>query len=148
MEEKKININQVGERRRVNIWQRVLYYLQLRDGIWSLPLSFFLFWFIGLLLTWIFGNTIGVYDPSFIQPLFLAVLVAIGASNGSQFIMFFNYRTAHRYMFGKYEKQSKSIVNYFTKEFINLNPWQRILLSLFFYLFWVSVIILVFIKLI
>ena len=59
--------------------KKALYYIQLVDGVWSVPLMFILFWLVGITLQLLFGFGTGIYDPSFIQPLFLAGAIVLGA---------------------------------------------------------------------
>ena len=48
--------------------KRIKFLLQLIDGLWSVPLGFFVFFASGLLLSSIFGMAVGQYDMAFIQP--------------------------------------------------------------------------------
>ena len=60
--------------------KRIKFLLQLIDGLWSVPLGF-LFFGSGLLLSSVFGMAVGQYDMAFIQPLFLAGTIVVGATN-------------------------------------------------------------------
>ena len=60
--------------------KRIKFLLQLIDGLWSVPLGFFVFFASGLLLSSIFGVATGQYDMAFIQPLFLAGTIVVGGS--------------------------------------------------------------------
>ena len=61
--------------------KRIKFLLQLIDGLWSVPLGFFIFFGSGLFLSSVFGMAVGQYDMAFIQPLFLAGTIVLGATN-------------------------------------------------------------------
>ena len=42
--------------------KRIKYLLQLIDGLWSVPLGFFIFFGSGLFLSSVFGMAVGQYD--------------------------------------------------------------------------------------
>lgn len=119
-----------------NLLKKLKYTLQQFDGLWSVPFSFFLFWFVGVILTTIFGYGTGSYDMAFIQPLFLAGAVVIGATNFAVMGMYFTIRGLYRYLYGE-KKSDGSIVNYSKRNWLSLTVWQRFLLT-FFVLFYFS----------
>lgn len=134
------------------IGKKAFYYIQLIDGIWSVPLGFFLFFMCGYLLSLFFGYTVGFYDPSFIQPLFLAATVVIGATNVAVGGLYFTFRGLYRYLYGERridkETGKKYIVNYSKKDWENLLVWQRYLLAFFVFFFFVLATIIVYLKLV
>lgn len=113
--------------------KKAWYYLQLLDGIWSVPLGFFLFFLVGYGLTMLFGNGVGAYDPSFVQPLFLAIVIVIGALNAAVWGLYFNFRGLYRFFYG--EKKAlkdergkelpKTLVNYSKINWTKLRPWDQ-----------------------
>lgn len=131
--------------------KKLKFWLQHIDGIWSVPFAFFIFWFVGLSLTALFGYGTGTYDPGFIQPLFLASAVVIGATNVSVWGLFFTFRGLYRYFYG--EKKTKSngekyIANYSKSDWLKLSVWQRYLVAFGVFFFFLSAILLVFLKLV
>lgn len=84
-----------------NHLKKLSFLLQLFDAIWSLPLAFTAFWLVGLLITAMFGLATGTYDMGFIQPLFLAIAVCIGAGNAALGFVFFFARGLFKWFYGK-----------------------------------------------
>lgn len=127
--------------------KKLKYFLQHIDGIWSVPLAFFIFWFVGLAITSLFGYGTGTYDPGFIQPLFLASTVVIGATNVTVWGMYFTFRGLYRYLYGE-KDAAGTLRNYSKENWIKLTPWQRFIVaySVFFCFFFA--ILLVFLKLV
>lgn len=122
--------------------------LQLRESFLSIPILFLVFYFVGVLLTWLFGMATGFYDPAFVQPLFMAGLVVNGAAAFAQFIAYFYFRSGvHRYIWGVYKPDEKAIVNYSKADFKLLTSWQRLVLSLSVFCFFVLLVVLVYLRL-
>lgn len=134
------------------VLKKIWFYLQLVDGIWSVPLGFFLFFMCGYVLSFIFGYTTGFYDPSFIQPLFLAATIVIGASNVAVGGLYFTFRGLYRYLYGQRrtdrETGEKYIVNYSKNEWKTLKPWQRYFVTLSVFFFYVAATIVIYLKLV
>ena len=125
------------------------YYLQLVDGIWSIPLAILTFWIIGVLLTAIFGFSVGTYDIGFIQPLFLAAAVVIGATNVAVWGMYFTFRGLYHYIYGKQlvNTEGKSYrVNYSKVNWLDLSPWQRYLIAFGVFFYFSTAIIIVYLQ--
>ena len=99
--------------------KRLLYYLQLFDGLWSVPLGFLLFFFVGFLLSAVFGMAVGSYDLAFIQPLFLAGTVVVGATNMAVLGLFFTFRHIFRYLYDSRNNPINSFSYNFSKEDFN-----------------------------
>ena|SRR5438128_1821006 len=129
-----------------SLLSKFLFFLQLRDGFWSIPITFALYYFTGVLLAWMFGYTSGFYDPSFIQPLFLAGCVVIGGVNVSHFIVYFNFRSIQRYVYGKHKPAEGIVKNLSKEDFNSLIPWVRVVIALFVYLFFTFLVVAVYIK--
>jgi hypothetical protein len=119
--------------------------LQQFDGIWSIPLSFIMFWFVGVILTGIFGYSTGTYDLGFIQPLFLASAVVIGATNFALIGMWFTLRGLFRYLFGK-KMPTGDVVNQSKLDWKQLQPIHRFIMALFVLFFFISLIVLVYLE--
>src|SRR6188472_2223137 len=81
--------------------KRIKYFLQHIHGIWSVPLIFFVYYMVGVLLAYLFGYGTGAYDPAFIQPLFLAGAVVLGITNFTLLILFFTFKSLYRYLYGR-----------------------------------------------
>lgn len=114
--------------------KKILFYLQLVDGVWSVPLGFFLFCFAGYFLSVFFGEGVGTYDPSFIQPIFLALVITIAAVNGAVWGLFFTLRGFWNFLYGSkvYDKETgtKKYVNFSKIQWKKLTPYQQFKISL------------------
>lgn len=129
------------------MWKRFKFFLQLRDGIWSVPVAFFLYVIVGFGLGWIFGLGTGTYDPGFIHPLFLAIAVVFGTANSASITIYFALRGLHRYIWG-YRDETGKIINKSKEDFQSLQPWQRIIVAFVSLLFFCSCTLLVYLKLV
>jgi hypothetical protein len=110
--------------------KKFLHFLQLRDGIWSVPLTIAAFWLIGVIIQAVFGYGAGSYDPAFIQPLLLAATVVIFATNLANVGLWFNFRGIHRYLYG-YKDENGQWINPSKEDWKQLAPLHRLLLTLF-----------------
>ncbi|HUM50477.1 MAG TPA: hypothetical protein PK431_01635 [Chitinophagales bacterium] len=126
--------------------KKLFYFIQLIDGVWSVPLGFFIFFFVGLLLSTAFGMAVGQYDLAFIQPLFLAGTVVVGATNMSTIGLYFTFRTIFKYLYGDFK--NGSIHNQSKLDFHNLSNLQKLCVSLFLFVFFVAAILIVFLSLV
>jgi len=126
--------------------KRIKYLLQLIDGLWSVPLGFFIFFGSGLFLSSVFGMAVGQYDMAFIQPLFLAGTIVVGATNIAVLGLYFTFRTIFYYLYGRVE--NKVIINISKSDFETLKPIQKICVSLFLFLFFVLTTITVYLNLV
>lgn len=122
------------------IAKKVKFYLQHIDGIWSVPLAFFLFWICGVVLQSMFGYTVGTYDLSYIQPLFLAIAIGVGATNGTLFILRFNFKGIYDWFFG-FKNKDGVYERPAVADWQNLTSWQKFKIFLFVSSFYVAVII-------
>lgn len=127
-------------------WKKIKFLLKLRDGIWSIPLTFLAFYALGLVLGMLFGYGTGSYDPGLFQALFLAIAVVVGTVNAAVLGLWFTLRGLHRYIYGK--MVGGRWTNYSKTDFKNLQPWQRVCIALFSLFFFVVCILLVFLKLV
>ena len=127
--------------------RKLFYYLQLLDGIWSIPIGFFMFFFVGLLLSSAFGMAVGGYDLAFIQPLFLAGTIVVGATNLAILGLYFNFRGVYRYLYG-YISETGLTVNDSKNDFSKIQPIQKLCVSLFLFCFFVVAVIIVFLNLV
>ncbi len=126
--------------------KRIKFLLQLIDGLWSVPLGFFIFFGSGLFLSSVFGMAVGQYDMAFIQPLFLAGTIVVGATNVAVLGLYFTFRTIFYYLYGRVE--NKVIINISKSDFETLKPIQKICVSLFLFLFFVLTTITVYLNLV
>lgn len=110
--------------------KKLKFKLQLWDGIWSVPLAAFAFMIVGVLLQWIFGESVGFYDPSFLQAAFLSSFILILFNSIAFFGLYFNFKHLFKY----YRRDSR-------KEFDNLPPWLKISFLLFLYVFYIVVLV-------
>lgn len=129
-------------------FKKIWYYIQLVDGLWSVPLMFVLFWIAGILLQFIFGYGTGVYDVSFWQPLFLAGGIVIGATNFAVGGLYFTFRGLYRYIYGQKRADGNGLINYSKKDWTKLTEPQRYAVAFIVFLYYVSAIIIVYLKLV
>lgn len=127
--------------------KKIIYYLQLLDGIWTVPLGFFIFFFVGLILSSVFGLAVGQYDMAFIQPLFLAGTIVVGATNMAVWGLFFTFKGLYKYLYG-YAAPTGIIVNDSKNDFSKLEPIQKICVALFSFCFFVVCILVVYLNLV
>lgn len=123
--------------------KKIIYYLKLYDGIWSIPGLIFAFWIFGLLIQTFFGYGAGTYDIGFFHPLLLASGIIVGATFFANIGLKFTFKTLHQYIYGKKQRDG-SILNYSKKDFRSITPLQRIYLALIVYLFFISAIVFVY----
>lgn len=132
--------------------KKAFYYIQLVDGIWSVPLGFFLFFLCGYVLSMFFGYTTGFYDPSFIQPLFLAATIVIGATNVAIGGLYFTFRGLYKYLYGGYYPDKKTgkkkRINFSKLDLKKLEPWQRIFIAFSVFFLFLAATIIVYLKLV
>ena len=126
--------------------KKIKYLLQHIDGIWSVPVGFFVFFFIGLLLSSVFGMAVGGYDMAFIQPLALAGTIVIGATNMAIGGLYFTFRGIYKYLYGY--KENNEILNYSKLDFQLLTPIQRICITFISLYFFLLSIIIVYLNLV
>lgn len=99
----------------------------------------------------------GTYDPGFIQPLFLAVLIVAGATNAALWLVNFNFRGVYRYIYGEKKRKKDrdgnetgelQRINYSKIDWTSLRVWQRYLIALGVFFYYVSAVILVYLHLV
>jgi len=83
---------------------------------------------------------------AFIQPLFLAGTIVVGATNVAVLGLYFTFRTIFYYLYGRVE--NKVIINISKSDFETLKPIQKICVSLFLFLFFVLTTITVYLNLV
>lgn len=126
------DIRAIARRGFISAWSKFKFFIQLRDGFWSIPLWFFLYYESAVVNHYLFGGSVGVYDPSFIQPIFLAGCYILAAMAIYQWILWFYYRTLHRHIWGKHrpkEGENGITINYSKKDWKDLTPWQRTIMQ-------------------
>ncbi len=132
--------------------KKIKYFLQKWDGFWSVPLSFLAFFFVGVLLSTIFGYGTGSYDVAFIQPLFLSATIVIGATNAGVFGLYFTFRGFHDFLYGKKVKDKETeddiFLNYSKIKWTKLTGIQQFSISLLTLAYFISAIIIVYLKLV
>jgi hypothetical protein len=96
--------------------------LQMFDGLWSIPIAFFVFLLAGSYSAEYFGD--GLISTEYIQQVLLAALVMIFANFVVFLGAFFNFRGLQNYF---YSKDAKAELEY------SSTPWQRIVLYLVVY---------------
>ena len=127
--------------------RKLIYLLHKFDGIWSIPLAFLVFWLVGILMETLFGYTTAVYDISFMQPLFLASGIVIGAVNVTILGMWFNFRGIHRFIWG-YKNSDGMIINKSKDQWEKLTPIEQLRISLWVFFLLFFAIVSVYLKLV
>lgn len=102
--------------------KKIIKKLQMFDGIWSIPIAFFVFLLAGSYSAEYFGD--GLISTEYIQQVLLAALVMIFANFVVFLGAFFNFRGLQNYF---YSKDAKAELEY------SSTPWQRIVLYLVVY---------------
>jgi len=126
---------------KISFWSQVWYLFKLREWVWSFPLFSFVFYYSGIVIHYLFGYEWGFYDPSLLQPIFGALAIVLIALNGIVFILFFYFKGMYRYWFGKYKRDEGVVINYSKHDFINLEGWQRLVITLFTVCFFVYLVV-------
>jgi hypothetical protein len=130
------------------LWDKFIYFIQLRDAFWSVPVWVILTYLVGAVIAWATDYTSDFYNPGFIQPLFIAGSVVIGGFGISGFVIYFNFRHIQRYVYGKAKDKEGIIKNQSKEDWDNMQPWQKIIFSLFMYCLPVVLVAVVFIKIV
>lgn len=128
--------------------KKLKWFLQQYDGLWSVPIAFFAFYFVGLFVTSFFGYGTGFYDPAFIQPLFLAGAVVVGATNMGVLGLYFTIRGFYRYLYGHKDKETGVVSNESKEDWKKLPVCVKFALALFSLFFFVAAIITVYLKMV
>lgn len=102
--------------------KKIIKKLQMFDGLWSIPIAFFVFLLAGSYSAEYFGD--GLISTEYIQQVILAALVMIFANFVVFLGAFFNFRGLQNYF---YSKDAKAELEY------SSTPWQRIVLYLVVY---------------
>ena len=102
--------------------KKILHKLQMWDGLWTIPLAFFLFLLAGTYSSEYFGD--GLISTEYIQQGILAALILVFAN----FVVFlgglFNFRGLQNYFYSKHAKEELEYSS---------SPWQRITLYVCIY---------------
>lgn len=117
--------------------KKLLSFLTLWDGFWSVPLAFILFLLCEYLGRWFFGAGFGAYDPATFQAAIMAAVILIFTNTVVQFAIKFNFPA----FWDVYH-------NSFCDTFQNLQSWQKIAFTVFMYCFFFALFLQVLYKLI
>jgi uncharacterized membrane protein len=79
--------------------KKFLYYLQLFDGLWSVPIAFLVFFFGGYASFKYFGDAI--ISTEYLQQVLLAGLILIFANFMAFLGGFFNFRSLQGYFYSR-----------------------------------------------
>lgn len=123
--------------------KKLKYFLQKWDGIWSVPLSFALYAFIGYFLSNL-GLAVGTFDLGFIQPLFLAACVVIFATNMAVAGVYFTFRGVHNYIYGNRDSRTGKFIKSSQYDWRNIAPEKRIYLGFGLIIYYITATILVY----
>jgi NADH:ubiquinone oxidoreductase subunit H len=112
-------------------------WLQLWDGVWSVPLAFVLFVLAGIAGASFFGDGFGWYDPSVFQAAMIAGAVLVFVNITAWLGIYMNFRAVYRY----YKNDSVT-------DFKQLKVWQRLLVLGLLYACYIIAAIVLFLKLV
>lgn len=115
------------------MFKKILQFLKTWDGFWSVPLLFLLFFGFGYAGQHFFGRGFGFYDPAFWQAGFLAVGIIILFNFGAWGAIYFNWPTLFHFIYKD-----------FNSTFQNLPVWQKVLISLLVYAFYMVAMLVVY----
>ena len=121
--------------------RRSIRFLERYDWLWSIPLSVFLYWFVGFFFGSALGLAVGNFDLSFIQPLFLAVTVAIGASTCAIYAFRFHWKALYKFV---YSSRTADETLSSVAAFRSLPAWQKIATVLFLFSLYFGAVVVVY----
>jgi len=101
--------------------KKLLYKLQLFDGVWSIPLAFLGFFIAGSLSLEYFGDPL--ISVEYIQQVILSGLILVFANFVAFLGGFFNFRGLQKFFYSKELKE----------KIITLSVWERVKLYLIVY---------------
>jgi hypothetical protein len=101
--------------------KKLLYKLQLFDGVWSIPLAFLGFFIAGSLSLEYFGDPL--ISIEYLQQVILSGLILVFANFVAFLGGFFNFRGLQKFFYSKELKE----------KIINLSVWERVKLYLIVY---------------
>ena len=101
--------------------KKLLYKLQLFDGVWSIPLAFLGFFIAGSLSLEYFGDPL--ISVEYIQQVILSGLILVFANFVAFLGGFFNFRGLQKFFYSKELKE----------KIITLSIWERVKLYLIVY---------------
>jgi hypothetical protein len=107
-------------------------FLKKFDGLWALPLAFAVFVLAGYVLQSIGGFGTGSYDIAFIQPLFLATAIVIGATNAVVWGLWFTFRDFHKQIYSRTGRTEFSKLNDKFKTVVALTVFFLLFFSIIF----------------
>lgn len=118
---------------------KIANWLDTYEWVWG-PAGFgFIYWFIGFFLGGILGLAVGVFDLSFVQPIFLAMAVFAGGGMAFAYCVRYIFNdTLYKYLY-------KGNGTSFDKDFKSLTPIQRVITQFLLFAFVVYIIVKVFI---
>ena len=110
----------------VNVtYKSMRYYVQLFDGLWSIPIAFALFIIAGTLSAEYFGDAL--ISTEYLQYIVLALLIIVFANFVTFLGIRFNFRALQRVV---YNREIKYELNTY------LSTWQKVVLYLLLYAFY------------
>ena len=104
-------------------YKSIRYYVQLFDGLWSIPIAFALFIIAGVVSAEYFGDAL--ISTEYLQYIVLASLVMVFANFVTFLGIRFNFRALQQSV---YNREIKNQIN-------NLTTWQKVVLYLVLYAF-------------
>ena len=126
-------------------FKKLKYFLHKWDGIWSAPLAFLAFCIVGYILTAVFGFTAGTYDVGFVQPLLLAIVITVGATNAGILGIRFTTYTIFKWWYGK-KQISGDVKNISKEDWRSITPIQRYIIALVLFIYFTTMIVFLYSK--
>lgn len=110
------------------MFRKIISWLFMWDGVWTIPLAFLLFLLFGRFGEWYWGEGFGAMTPEFFHSILFAAIVVVALNFISWLGMWFNFNGIFQYYFSRPDR-----------DFNSLTPFQKICVVLFVYsLFFIS----------
>jgi hypothetical protein len=103
--------------------------LQEWEGIWLLPSLFIFVLWLSSLLVDIWGPTVGIFPPGYINGIAQAALIFFSGTTVVNFTLYMYHRGWYRYYYGKKHKyENNGEIKYHSKNDVNrISPWLRLI---------------------
>lgn len=128
-------------------------WLLMHDWIWSVAVAFLSYWFLNMGPSSVGGVAMEYYAINWIQALIATAGIMAGLFAAARIGLWFNLRKVHNYLWGKRYKVEESGIEYREyklysfEDFIKLKAWQKLLFASFWLVFFFSVAVIVFLRL-
>ena len=107
-------------------------FLKKFDGLWAMPLAFFVFALAGFLIQYFSDGQSGAYDLAFLQPIFLSITIVIGTVNAVVWGMYFTFKDLHQQIYSKKGREQFNELRVHQKLYIALIVFFILFFSIIF----------------